>query len=244
MGAPAEFPARRPVVWVNCAASLDGRLAYAGGGRARLSSREDLVRVQQLRANSDAILIGVGTVLHDDPSLRVHWDLLSEPPGRDPTRVILDSRGRTPDGAKVLDGSAPTIIATSKRSSRTFPPSVHVVVAGRDRVDLRELLAALFGLGIRRLMVEGGAEVIASVLREGLFDRLTIYYAPVVIGGTTAPPIVRGPETRGPAEVRAVELLGVERLGEGYVASYAPRAPDSTGRMSPNPNGDGATKRG
>ena len=244
MGAPAEFPARRPVVWVNCAASLDGRLAYAGGGRARLSSREDLVRVQQLRANSDAILIGVGTVLHDDPSLRVHWDLLSEPPGRDPTRVILDSRGRTPDGAKVLDGSAPTIIATSKRSSRTFPPSVHVVVAGRDRVDLRELLAALFGLGIRRLMVEGGAEVIASVLREGLFDRLTIYYAPVVIGGTTAPPIVRGPETRGPAEVRAVELLGVERLGEGYVASYAPRAPDSTGRMSPNPNDDGATKRG
>ena len=230
MGAPAEFPARRPVVWVNCAASLDGRLAYAGGARARLSSPEDLVRVQQLRVNADAILVGVGTVLHDDPSLRVHWDLLGEPPGRNPTRVILDSEGRTPEGAKVLDGSAPTIIATSERSSRTFPPSVHAVVAGRDRVDLRELFATLFGLGIRRLMVEGGAEVIASVLREGLFDRLTIYYAPVVIGGATAPPIARGPETRGPEETRAVELLGVERLGEGYVASYAPRTSRPAGQ--------------
>lgn len=227
MGAPGEFPVRRPAVWVNCAASLDGRLAYAKGARARLSSREDLVRVQRLRAYSDAILVGVGTVVHDDPSLRVHWELLEEPAGRTPSRVVLDSSGRTPETAQVLDGSAPTIVATSERSTRQFPPHVHTIVAGRTRVELPTLLAMLYRLGIRRLMVEGGAEVIASVLRSGLFDRLTIYYAPVVIGGATAPPIASGAETHGPEEALPLELVGVERLGEGHVATYAPRRPVS-----------------
>jgi 2,5-diamino-6-(ribosylamino)-4(3H)-pyrimidinone 5'-phosphate reductase len=211
---------------VNCAISLDGRLAYAGGARARLSSQEDLVRVQRLRAYSDAILVGVGTVVQDDPSLRVHWELLHEPVGRDPTRVILDSTGRTPESARVLDGSAPTIVATSERSNRQFPPHVHTVVAGRTRVEFSSLLPVLFRLGVRRLMVEGGAEVIASVVRSGLFDRMTVYHAPVVIGGKSAPPMVAGADTAGAdGEVR-VTLVGVERLGEGFVATYAPRRPE------------------
>ncbi len=222
---PGEFPARRPSVWVNCAASLDGRLAYAGGARARLSAAEDLVRVQRLRAFSDAILVGVGTVLHDDPSLRVHWELLGERPRRDPTRVVLDSTGRTPATAKVLDGTAPTVVATSERSTRVFPSHVHAIVVGRTRVDLASLLPLLYEIGIRRLMVEGGADVIASTLRGGLFDRLTIYYAPVVIGGTTAPPVATGSETRGAADAVPLSLVGLERLGEGYVATYVPRRP-------------------
>ena len=81
----------RPAVWINCAASADGRLAYAGGRQAPLSSPEDLRRVQQLRANADAILVGVGTVAKDDPSLRVHWDLLGLPEGKSPTRIVVDS---------------------------------------------------------------------------------------------------------------------------------------------------------
>jgi 2,5-diamino-6-(ribosylamino)-4(3H)-pyrimidinone 5'-phosphate reductase len=227
MTALGDFPRHRPRVWVNCAASLDGRLAYAGGARARLSSPEDLVRVQRLRAGTDAILVGIGTVLHDDPSLRVHWELLGERPERNPTRVVVDSAGRTPDGAKVLDGSAPTIVATSERSSRTFPPHVHSIVAGKTRVDLSELFRSLHDLGIRRLMVEGGSEVIASVLRLGLFDRLTIYYAPVLIGGASAPPVASGPETHGPDEAVDLVLSGTERMGAGYVATYIPASPRS-----------------
>jgi 2,5-diamino-6-(ribosylamino)-4(3H)-pyrimidinone 5'-phosphate reductase len=214
---------KRPAVWVNCAASLDGRLAYAGGKRARLSSPEDLVRVQRLRANADAILVGVGTVVKDDPSLRVHWELLGEPPGKNPTRVIVDGSGRTPEKARVLDGSAPTIVATSQRSTRAFPPPVRTIVAGRTRVEFGELFPLLYDLGIRRLMVEGGAEILASVLRSGLFDRFSIYHAPVVIGGATAPPVVSGDETRGPEETTELDLVSLERLGEGYVATYTPR---------------------
>lgn len=223
METPQHVLVRRPAVWVNCAASLDGRLAYAGGNRARLSSPEDLVRVQRLRANADAILVGVGTVVKDDPSLRVHWELLGEPPGTNPTRVVVDASGRTPETARVLDGSTPTIVATSERSSRVFPSHVRTIVAGRTRVDFGQLFPRLYDLGIHRLMVEGGAEILASVLRSGLFDRFSIYHAPVVIGGASAPSVVSGDEAHGPEETVEMDLASLERLGEGYVATYTPR---------------------
>lgn len=230
MGTASEPTPRRPTVWVNCAASLDGRLAFAGGRRAGLSCPEDLERVQHLRASADAILVGVGTVVKDDPSLRVHWELLGTPPGRNPTRVVVDASGRTPTNARVLDGSTPTIIATSERSTRVFPPHVRTVVAGASRVDLGRLFSVLYDLGVRRLMVEGGAEVLSSVLRAGLFDRFSIYYAPTIIGGATAPPVVSGAETRGPEDAVALDLLGLERIGVGYLATYAP-----LGRPRPAP---------
>jgi 2,5-diamino-6-(ribosylamino)-4(3H)-pyrimidinone 5'-phosphate reductase len=217
----------RPAVWVNCAASADGRLAFAGGRRARLSSPEDLRRVQQLRANADAILVGVGTVVKDDPSLRVHWDLLGVPEGKSPTRIVVDSSGRTPEGARVLDGTVPTLVATSERSQRTFPPHVRTVVAGRAKVDLPLLFVRLHDLGIRRLMVEGGAEILSSVVRDGLFDRLTVYYAPVVVGGATAPPVVGGPDPDRPEATVRLRLVALDRLGDGYVVTYTPFAPNA-----------------
>jgi len=219
---------QRPAVWVNCAVSLDGRLAFAHGVRARLSSPEDLRRVQQLRANADAILVGIGTVLQDDPSLRVHWDLLGQPAGTSPTRIVVDSTGRTPDGAKVLDGTAATIVATTTRCSRKFPDHVRTIVAGTATVDLVALFVRLHEIGIRRLMVEGGADVLASVLRLGLYDRLTVYVAPAVIGGVTSPPMVRGGESRGPDEMLRMRLTALDRLGEGYVATYVPIARDAS----------------
>jgi len=233
MAGPEPSAARRPHIWVNCAASLDGRLAFAGGRRAHLSGPEDLARVQRLRARSDAILVGVGTVVKDDPSLRVHWELLGLPPGRNPTRIVVDASGRTPTTARVLDGSAPTIIATSERATRVFPPHVRTIVAGATRVDLERLFATLHDLGFREVMVEGGAEILSSVLRTGLFDRFTVYYAPVVIGGATAPPLASGPETRTADEATHLELVSVERIGVGYLATYARSRADSA-RDSPS----------
>jgi 2,5-diamino-6-(ribosylamino)-4(3H)-pyrimidinone 5'-phosphate reductase len=210
---------------VNCAASLDGRLAFAGGRRAALSSPEDLVRVQRLRANADAILVGVGTVVADDPSLRVHWDLLGEPPGREPTRVVVDASGRTPGHARVLAGGTPTIVATSEENVRSYPAHVIVMRAGHGSVDLTLLFEQLYAHGTHRLLVEGGAQVLASVLREGLFDRLTIYYAPLVIGGTTAPPVARGPETLDLESAVRLRFESTETVGAGYVATYRPVRP-------------------
>lgn len=218
-------PPERPFVWVNCAVSLDGKLALAGGKRAALSGPEDLQRVQKLRASSDGVLVGVGTVLADDPSLRVHWELLGQPPGPSPTRVILDSTGRLPSTARVLDGSQPTLVATTIGQTRKLPAHVGVVEAGRERVDLPTLLRELARRGMTRLMVEGGAEVLRSVLQEGIFDRFTVYVAPVLIGDANAPSLIAGPAVGQLEEAYRLRLVSVERLGPGYVATFAPALP-------------------
>ncbi|HEV2167037.1 MAG TPA: dihydrofolate reductase family protein [Thermoplasmata archaeon] len=210
----------RPAVWVNCAVSVDGRLAYAGGRRARLSSPEDLLRVHRMRASAGAIVVGVGTVLADDPSLKVRWDLLGETPRPGPIRVVLDSTGRIPEAAQLLDGSARTILAVSGRCRRRFPPTVEPLVLGSERVELPKLWGALAERGVASAMVEGGGTVIASVLWSGSFDRLTVYVAPVVIGGVTAPSLALGPETPDAAGAIPLELTGVERLGPGVVLTY------------------------
>ncbi|MDE1821434.1 MAG: dihydrofolate reductase family protein [Euryarchaeota archaeon] len=241
---PMEPGTDRPYIWVNCATSLDGRLAYAGGKRARLSSPEDLVRVQELRLRVDAILVGVGTILADDPSLRVHRELLGEEPGAThdgprsgPLRVVLDSQGRTPEGAKVLDGQQPTVLLVSERARRHFPLSVTTEAFGRDRVALRPALRWLRQKrGVRALMVEGGSEVIASFLREGLVDRLTIYFAPRVIGGRMAPPMVSGTETEGPEMEVSLRFVSADPLGEGVLLTWEPRGTTGpSGGNSPPP---------
>ncbi len=220
--AASAAPSDRPTIWLNCAVSLDGHLAFAEGARARLSSPEDLVRVQRLRAEVDGIVVGVGTVVLDDPSLRIHGELLGESPARSPARIVLDSTGRTPPTARVLDGSAPTIIATTRRARTSFPASVRTIRAGDERVDLRSLFAQLRQEGMERLLVEGGAQVLASVVRAGLFDRWTVYYAPVAIGGARAPPLLAGPESRDLASAVRVELEEVRRLGDGFLATFRP----------------------
>lgn len=233
MTGPGSRPSR-PFVHVNCAVSLDGRLAFAGGKRAPLSGPQDLARVQRLRAGLGSVLVGAGTVLLDDPSLRVHWELLHQPPGPAPLRICLDGRGRLPDAARLLDGSQPTLIVTTESSARRYPPMVETLVAGPGpEVDLHILLAALAVRGIRGVLVEGGAHVIASFLRAGFVDRMTVYVAPVLIGGSTAPSLMAGPESHSQAEW--VELLreSAEALDDGVLITLRPREPPADSPPSP-----------
>src|SRR6267378_7924475 len=108
----------RPRVIINAAMSVDGKIALSDGKAVRLSNEEDLRRVHRLRAEVDAILVGVGTVLMDDPKLTVKSEYAK---GRNPLRIVLDSDGKTPKGSHVLDGSAPTLIVTSEECDRSFP---------------------------------------------------------------------------------------------------------------------------
>jgi 2,5-diamino-6-(ribosylamino)-4(3H)-pyrimidinone 5'-phosphate reductase len=215
----------RPRVVANCAASADGRLAFAGGARARMSGPNDLARVHRLRADSDAILVGITTVLRDDPSLTVKWELAGRPVGRPPLRVVLDSRGRVPPNARILDGAAPTLVATAAGVERRFDPPAEGVALGEDRVDLPRLLSELSRRGVRQLMVEGGGRVLSSFLRGGFVDELSIYLAPILIGGTTAPALLEDPA--GPmAPPLELELVGAEPIDEGLLVRYRPRSPE------------------
>jgi diaminohydroxyphosphoribosylaminopyrimidine deaminase/5-amino-6-(5-phosphoribosylamino)uracil reductase len=132
--------------------------------------------------------------------------------------------GRTPEGARVLDGSAPTLIAISDACERRFPEGVRTVRAGRSQVELERLWAALAQLGVATVLVEGGATVLASVLGSGAFDRLTVYIAPVLIGGHSAPPMVLGPESEGEGETIRLVRESAEPLGDGVLLTFRPRA--------------------
>jgi 2,5-diamino-6-(ribosylamino)-4(3H)-pyrimidinone 5'-phosphate reductase len=222
---PDVVPLDRPFVWINCAVSADGRLAYAGGRRAHLSGPADLRRVQELRANSDGIVVGIGTVLLDDPSLRVHWELLGRPPGRSPTRIVLDSRGRTPAAARILDGSQSTIVLTTESNAHVYPAHVEVLRTPGRQVDLPRAFRLLRDRGMSRLLVEGGAEVLAGVLRSGVWDRFTIYIASVLIGGASAPPMLAGPETPDPSGVVGLIRESALPLDDGVLLSYRPSPP-------------------
>ena len=141
----------RPHVIVNCAMTADGKIAGVSRRQVKISSDEDKERVRDLRASSDAILVGVGTVLADDPHLTVKG-LAKE---QNPLRVVLDSHGRTPDSAQVLDVRARTLMATNSSCTRTWK-NAETFRCGDTQVDLHCLLAELGARGVRRLLVEGG----------------------------------------------------------------------------------------
>jgi 2,5-diamino-6-(ribosylamino)-4(3H)-pyrimidinone 5'-phosphate reductase len=170
----------RPHVVISCAASLDGKTARPDGSPLAISSSEDFARVHRLRAASDAILVGVNTVIADDPSLVVKQE--HAPGGKNPMRVVLDSNGRTPGSARVLDGRAKTVIFTNESCSKVWP-GADVLRMGKSRVDLDGALHALRNLGVRRLMVEGGGTIIWEFLKGGLADELKVFVGDVVVGG-------------------------------------------------------------
>ena len=180
-------PDSRPYVVVKYAQSVDGRIA-TGSGDAKWVSGEAERRVSHaLRAACDAVLVGVGTVVADDPLLTVRLV-----PGTSPVRVVLDSSIRLPFSSQVLNEEASTLLVTTARSANTRRAalrargvSVEVVASALDGVDLPAALRVLRGLGVRSLLVEGRARVITSFLSQGLLDRLVVGIAPKIIGAGT-----------------------------------------------------------
>ena len=194
-------PARRPYVVLKYAQSVDGRIATRQGDARWISSEPERRISHAFRAACDAVLVGVGTAIVDDPQLTVRMVT-----GPSPIRVVLDSSLRLAPTARLLDDQAGTIVVTTERSSegrraelRARGISVHVVDAGPRGVYLPAALETLRGLGVRSLVVEGGARVITSFLAEKLVDRLVVAIAPAIIG----------------TGVEAVGDLGVARVAEG-----------------------------
>ena len=207
----------RPHVVINAAMSVDGKIAFADGRPVRLSNEEDLQRVHGLRTKSDAILVGVGTVLKDDPKLTVKSEYAK---GRNPLRIVLDSEGVTPDHAHVLDGSAETLIATTASCTREFAKA-HVFRSGKDEVDLGALLDHLGTVGVQSLLVEGGSTVIWSFLQARLADELKIFVSSQILGGHSAPTLAGGEGARSLEDSVNLRLERTERLGDGILLEYA-----------------------
>jgi 2,5-diamino-6-(ribosylamino)-4(3H)-pyrimidinone 5'-phosphate reductase len=221
-------------VVVNVAVSADGKLSTRRREQVAISGPRDFERVDRLRADSDAVAVGVGTVLADDPSLtlddpdlRADRERRGEPP--QPARVVFDSRARTPTDGAVVDDAARTFVIASeaapedRREALAARPTTEVVVAGADRVDPRAALSALEPRGIDRLMVEGGGELLFSLFEAGLVDELSAFVGPTVIGGREAPTMADGEGFVDPEGFVDLELDGVERADEGVVLYWTVR---------------------
>lgn len=180
-----------PFVTLKVAATLDGKIATAKGESRWITDVAARRAVHRLRAQSDAVLVGIGTVLADDPSLTVRT---GQTGGRAPLRIVLDPSLRIPLHAKIVTGAkAPTLLVTTKagpvrkRAALTRRGiEVLVLPARRGRVSWNGLLRALGRRGISSLLIEGGAEVNASALRQRAVDRVLFFLAPMILGGRDA----------------------------------------------------------
>lgn len=202
---------------VNCAMSADGKIALKSRRQTRISNEEDRRRVHRLRNTVDAILVGIETVLQDDPKLTVSAKYVRKP--RSPTRIVLDSRGRTPKDAVVLDGASKTIIVTNDRCRRTFP-NAEVIRCGKDEVDIARLVKILAKRGVRSLLVEGGSEVIWSFLKSRLADEVRIFIGSLVIGGEKSPTPAGGEGAESEKTTVALRLKGARVIGDGILLTY------------------------
>ena len=187
----------RPYVTVNLAMSADGKISTRERRQVRISGARDFGRVDTLKAGQDAIVVGIGTVLADNPSLTVKSPALREERRKggkdeDPVRVVVDSQARTPPGADILrKGTGERIITVAESAPvervERLRGLATILVAGEDQVDLDRLLRKLHDRGIRHLMVEGGGTLIWGFFSRDLVDEFCTFIGPVVIGGKDAP---------------------------------------------------------
>jgi 2,5-diamino-6-(ribosylamino)-4(3H)-pyrimidinone 5'-phosphate reductase len=211
----------RPFVFMNTAVTADGKIDTVERRGAPISSSADMERVHRLRASADAIMVGGYTLLHEDPSLTVKPDhlrveRLASGLSENPVKVGIVSHIGDPaagpslrsDGKFLNAGPARVVVFTTEQTApvqvaRLAERGAEVYVVGERRVDLAEALWLLKGMGVERLMVEGGGTLNAELLRLKLVDEIHLYIAPLIFGGATAPTLADGP---GLARGAAVEL--------------------------------------
>ncbi len=224
----------RPRVTISAAMSIDGKIASARGGVSKLSSAADTARVHGLRSRFDSILVGINTVISDDPLLTVRRE--GRRAVRNPVRIILDSRARTPLSSRIIGTSdqIKTIVAVSGAASkrrilelRRTP--AEVVVMGGTTVDVRGVLGYVAGLGIRSVLVEGGGATNWTFVREGMFDEIIVAVSPYVLGGRNAVSLVGGAGFAGLSGSPSLRLVSVRRLEDHVVLRYARTAGSSPG---------------
>ena len=213
-----------PFVVLKSAMSLDGKIAAFTGHSQWITGPESRQHVQKLRDCYDAILVGIGTVLADNPSLTTRLPYK----GKNPIRIIIDSRARTPlDAHVVTDGLAPTIIVVTHEAPqdrinalRTYGAEILVANAKPGGgVDLRQLFKALTGQNIASILIEGGASINASVLAENLVDRIYWFIAPKIIGGQGALGPVGGQGVADVNQAYLFEDMNIEPMGQDILIS-------------------------
>ncbi|CAB5127195.1 Diaminohydroxyphosphoribosylaminopyrimidine deaminase (EC / 5-amino-6-(5-phosphoribosylamino)uracil reductase (EC [Olavius algarvensis associated proteobacterium Delta 3] len=219
---------KTPFVVVKCAATLDGRIATRSGDSKWVSGEASRRFVHTLRHELDAIMVGIGTVVADDPSLTARMDAGD---GKDPVRIILDTHLSISAEATLLhlDSTAETVVVcgfsvSDDKIARIRKEGVRVVTMESEKglILLRPLMARLGKMGITSILIEGGSRIIGSAFREQIVDKLLFFFAPRILGGNDGTPICNGPGPELMKDAIRLRDLRVHRFGndlmiEGYV---------------------------
>lgn len=216
----------KPYVILNAAMTLDGKIATKTGS-SNISGKEDLIRVHKLRKEVDGIMVGINTVIVDNPRLTIHK--IEEDSSKNPIRVVVDSKGRTPLASRVVNNEAPTIIAVANNYKNDLiltdrwsilEKKAEFYFNGDKEVDLNDLLNYLYDKGIKTLMVEGGSTLNFSLLKEGLIDEIRVCVAPMVVGGIEAKSLFGGDGFDTMDEAVKLELFDYFSLGKDLILQY------------------------
>jgi 2,5-diamino-6-(ribosylamino)-4(3H)-pyrimidinone 5'-phosphate reductase len=220
----------RPYILVNVAMSADGKISTHERRQVKISGPADFARVDRIKAESDAVMVGIGTILADDPSLTVKSPELiamrrAKGDAGHPVRIVVDSWARTPSNASILlKGEGERIIACSEQADPSRKASLErhatIIVAGSDEVDLPLLLSRLYERGINRILVEGGGTLIASLFSQGLVDEVTCFVGNIIIGGAQAPTLADGEGFIDEASFVRLSLYSLERMDEGVLLHW------------------------
>ena len=221
---------QRPLVTLKCAATLDGRIATRSGDARWVTGEASRRYVHELRHEAAAIMVGIGTVGADDPSLTTR---LAGGAGVDPARIILDTRLTIDPRAKVLQqvSAAPTIVVTGPDTAVDQREAVQsaggrLLAAPLDkgRIDLAWLMDQLGQMGMASLLIEGGGQVAGAALRAGIVDKLCLFYAPKLLGGEDGVPICGGQGPERMKDCLPVRIEAIRRFDEDVmVAAYLKR---------------------
>lgn len=207
----------RPFVTYKAAVSLDGRIAASDGSSRWITGPEARRDVHRLRARSDAICVGIGTMLADDPSLTVRGVRRHRPP----RRIVVDSAARTPPGARILSGEAPTMVVTTQaapearvRDLESAGAEVIRVGSRGGMVSVPDMLERLAGRGVVSMLLEGGATLAGAFAESGLIDRYVWYVAPKLIGGPHSTPALQGWAAPTIEQAWGLHFESVRRIGQ------------------------------
>jgi diaminohydroxyphosphoribosylaminopyrimidine deaminase/5-amino-6-(5-phosphoribosylamino)uracil reductase len=207
-----------PLVTLKMAATLDGKVAARDGSSRWITGEAARARAHRMRAGADAILVGAGTALTDDPALTVRDPAYR---GAPKLRVVVDARGAVPATGRLFSGEAPTLVATTeqapedrRRSWAAAGAEVVVFDAEAGRVPLRSLFAHLGKRDVQSALLEGGPTLAWSAVREGLVDRIVLFLAPKALGGDRSPGVLGGEGFARIEDALAVRITDVTRVGE------------------------------
>ena len=221
----------KPYVILNAAMTLDGKIATKTGS-SEISGSEDLERVHEIRKEVDGIMVGIGTVLADDPRLTVHK--INARKEDNPLRIVVDNRARTPLDFRILNDDAETVIAVSSicdennencdrdavLRAKELEKMVDVFYSSSDTVDLVEFMEYLYNRGIKTVMLEGGSTLNFSMIRDGLIDEVKICIAPMIVGGSDSKTFFDGEGFDYMKDAVRLEPVRSYPLGKDFIMEY------------------------